>query len=135
MILITTHQSKLPILGLLIVALAPPAPQGELLSMRVAPSICSAPCDLVVTLQVTPSSENEMVELILDEKDEVEQGSAEGSGYYRLSELPLSVNSPRTFQVRYPMVPKGAYTLSATLWRHDGVSWIAAKIKNEVLVR
>mgnify|MGYP001563935893 CR=1 FL=1 len=97
-----------------------------LLSMTITPSTCLAPCDLRVKLSVEPARDNQKVILVLD---------SEESDYYRLSELPLNEQSPKTVNIRYPSVPAGAFTLTASLVKHDGVTTTAATVRKSVVVR
>ena len=89
------------------------------ITISVAPSVCHSPCTFVVTLQVEKAADNEKVVIVLE---------AEDSEYFRSSELPLNTQSPiRTVQIKYPKVPRGHYIIKATLYKHNGGSWIGGQ--------
>lgn len=99
---------------------------ATLLTLRLLPAACIAPCEMVATVSVEPARDNEKLVLVLE---------AEDSEYYRQSELPLNEKSPKTFQVRYSRIPSGAYMLTARLHKHDGRSWVAGQVSKVLVVR
>jgi hypothetical protein len=57
----------------------------------------------------------------------------DGPAYWTYSELPLNgEKSPATFQVRYPQLPSGAYTITVVLWRHDLKTYEAGRASGRV---
>lgn len=89
---------------------------SSVLGITVDRTVCLALCSFVLTLHVEAAADNEKVVLAVE---------AEDSEYARYSELPLDAKTFPTVKVRYANVPRGTYTLTATLWKHDGKSWIA----------
>ncbi len=99
---------------------------AALIVLRLNPTACIAPCEMVATVSVEPAADNEKLTLVLE---------AEDSDFGRVSEWPLNAQSPKTMQIRYSGIPKGAYLLTATLHKHDGKSWVAGQASRVLVVQ
>ena len=97
---------------------------ASLISVSVTPSVCLSPCNIRVILKVEPAKDNERVVLEVD-----------GPDYYHRSDLDYTKYSVRTIQITYPNVPSGPYTVVATLYKHDGKSWVAGMDTKRVIVK
>lgn len=98
--------------GLLISAAAFPAGAREpdRLAMRVSPSICFAPANLVVRATIVADPDNRAVEIV-----------AESPDFYRSSEIQLDGDrAPRTTVFEFRSLPPGSYEVKATLRGSSG---------------
>jgi hypothetical protein len=99
-----------------------------LISVTINPRICNAPCTVVLTLKVEPAKDNEKVT--------IEFVEGEGADYiaYRISDIDYSNGGPKTVQIKYPAVPAGNYWVKASLFKHDGKTWLADSDKKTLNV-
>lgn len=96
-----------------------------LISIAVNPGVCMEPCNTLVTLRVEPAKDNYMVVITVQAPD---------SSYYSRSDLDYSNGPPKTVQFYYKNIPAGGYTVSATLYKHDGKTWVAGRDQTVLLV-
>lgn len=89
---------------------------SALLTVTIPQSVCFAPCEIRVKLQVEPEKDNQKVTMELISEN-----------FYRFSELPLTEKSPKTTMISYPATPSGEYTLRVLVYKHDGGTWVAAQ--------
>lgn len=91
------------------------------ISIKALPQICFAPCNVRVTLTVTPSEDNRTVRIEFD-----------GTGFYRQSEIDFQAACweneegkrvcrlpQKTTQITYPAVPAGDYYIRLYLFKKD----------------
>ena len=90
---------------------------AALIVITVFRSVCMSPCDVTIRLSVEPDRENQKVQIVME---------ADDSEFARISEMDYNERSPKTVEIRYPAVPAGTYRIVATLYKHNGVTWIAA---------
>lgn len=99
--------------------------EAAVIAMLSWPGGCLEPCDIRLRLTVEKAADNEKVLLEI---------KAEDSPFERVSHLPYGQGSPRTVEIWYKAVPRGSYTITATLFKHDGKTWVAGKVSRRVNV-
>jgi hypothetical protein len=99
---------RLILCGLLISAA--PIRATEPLVLRVSPSVCFAPANLVVRTTVEANAGNRAIEIV-----------AESPEFYRSSEVQLDGDkAPRTTTFEFRSLPSGTYEVKATLFGETG---------------
>jgi hypothetical protein len=94
----------------------------ERLRLSVSPAVALAPAQLRILVYVEPAAGNRRLEIV-----------AESGDYLRSSSLPLEgARASRLHRVEYRSVPRGAYTVLATIIGDDGE--ISASTGKQVLV-
>ena len=94
----------------------------ERLRLSVSPAVALAPAQLRIVVYVEPAPGNRRLEIV-----------AESGDYLRSSSLPLEgARASRLHRVEYRSVPRGTYTVLATIIGDDGE--ISASADKHVLV-
>ncbi len=83
---------------------------GEVLSMRVAPTVVMAPGAVTVSVTVERDADNRALQIV-----------AESPDYYRSSQIPLDgQNAPRVNVFELKSLPTGLYEVTGVLVRTQG---------------
>jgi len=84
---------------------AAPMRANDRLALKVSPTVCFAPANLVVRATVPANAENRSIEVV-----------AESENFYRSSQMPLEGDrAPRTTQFEFRSLPTGYYQVRAIL--------------------
>ena len=87
-----------------------------LISLTLQPTTCMEPCKVSVVIRVEPAKNNQRV---------IVQVESEDSPYYRRTDLDYSNGGPKIFELIYPDIPGGTYTVKVSLHKHDDKTWVA----------
>jgi hypothetical protein len=101
---------------------AMPSNGASEVDVNVQPRSCIAPCNILVTVSVTPASRNRFLRLEVDSEE-----------YFRSSEEGLDGDkAARRYAFAFPALPAGAYRVVAAVFRNDGTS-AQADVKIELV--
>jgi hypothetical protein len=115
-------KAKAVAIGLVVMMAAIPAGAVNHLTIRVSPTVCFEPANLIIRTVVERDKDNRAMEIV-----------AESPAFYRASHIQLDGdNAPRTNTFEFHSLPSGTYEITARLF--DARGRARAEVSQQVSV-